>query len=51
MRSVRFDTNENIFYGDVFLYIHNTEDLENLISRLKKIKGIDSIKRVENLHD
>lgn len=51
MRSVKFDTHEGIFEGDLFLYIHNTEDLENLILRLKKIKGIDIVKRTINLED
>lgn len=51
MRSVKFDTHEGIFEGDLFLYIHNTEDLFNLIARLKKIKGIDNVSRVENLED
>ncbi|MBN2636271.1 MAG: bifunctional (p)ppGpp synthetase/guanosine-3',5'-bis(diphosphate) 3'-pyrophosphohydrolase [Prolixibacteraceae bacterium] len=51
MRSVQFDTNEGIFKGDLFLYIHNAEDLNNLISQLKKIKGIDSVERIKDLYD
>ncbi|PIF06251.1 MAG: GTP pyrophosphokinase [Draconibacterium sp.] len=51
MRSVQFDTNEGIFKGDLFLYIHNTEDLNNLISQLKKIKGIDNVSRIKDLYD
>ena len=51
MRSVQFDTNEGIFKGELFLYIHNAEDLNNLISQLKKIKGIDSVSRIKNLYD
>lgn len=51
MRSVKFDTNEGIFEGDLFLYIHNADDLTNLISRLEKIKGIDNVSRDENLND
>ncbi|WP_217447711.1 RelA/SpoT family protein [Maribellus comscasis] len=51
MRSVKFDTNEGIFEGDLFLYIHNTDDLNNLISRLTRIKGIDTVSRVEKLYD
>ena len=51
MRSVKFDTHEGIFTGDLFLYLHNMEDLTNLIERLRKIKGIDSVLRVENLND
>jgi GTP pyrophosphokinase len=51
MRSVKFETNEGIFKGDLFLYIHNSEDLNNLISQLKKIKGIENVSRIENLND
>jgi len=47
MRSVRFDTNDGVFYGTIDVYIHNTEDLENIISKLKKIKGIVSVERIE----
>lgn len=51
MRSVKFDTHEGIFKGDLFLYIHNADDLHNLIARLEKIKGIDHVTRDENLND
>lgn len=51
MRSVKFDTHDGIFKGDLFLYIHNSEDLNKLISHLKTIKGLDSISRVENLEE
>lgn len=51
MRSVKFETSDDIFEGELFLYIHNTDDLEKLIFRLKKIKGVNIIKRVENLHE
>lgn len=51
MRSVRFDTHDGVFEGDLYLYIHNTEDLHHLILQLNKIKGIESVSRVENLND
>ncbi len=51
MRSVKFDTHEGIFKGDLFLYIHDAEHLSNLISKLEKIKGIDNVSRDENLND
>lgn len=51
MRSVQFDTNEGIFTGELFLYIHNTDDLSNLILELKKIKGIENVSRIKNLVD
>jgi GTP pyrophosphokinase len=51
MRSVKFDTHDGIFVGDLYLYIHNTEDLQHLILQLGKIKGIEKVARVENLND
>jgi GTP diphosphokinase / guanosine-3',5'-bis(diphosphate) 3'-diphosphatase len=51
MRAVKFDTHDGIFEGDLYLYIHNTEDLQQLINQLNKIKGIDKVVRVENLND
>lgn len=51
MRSVKFDTTDGIFKGELFLYIHNTDDLNNLISQLKKIKGIENVSRIKNLND
>lgn len=51
MRSVKFDTHDGIFEGDLYLYIHNTEDLQHLILQLGKIKGIEKVARVENLND
>lgn len=51
MRAVKFDTHNGIFEGDLYLYIHNTEDLQQLINHLNKIKGIDKVVRVENLND
>jgi len=51
MRSVQFETNDGIFKGELFLYIHNTEDLNNLMSQLKKIKGIINVARITKLND
>jgi GTP pyrophosphokinase len=51
MRSVKFDTHDGIFEGDLYLYIHNTEDLQHLILQLGKIKGIEKVARVENLNE
>lgn len=50
MRTIRFDAHDGIFEGDMYLYIHNLEDLDTLINRLLKIKGIDKVERIEKLH-
>lgn len=47
MRTVHFDTNDGVFNGSIDVYIHNTEDLDNIISKLIKIKGVESVERIE----
>lgn len=49
MRTVRFDTNDGVFIGNLDLYVHNTMDVENIITRLRKIKGIESVERLEEI--
>jgi len=49
MRTVKFDTYEGVFIGNLDLYVHNIEDLENIISKMKKIKGIESVERIEEI--
>jgi guanosine-3',5'-bis(diphosphate) 3'-pyrophosphohydrolase len=49
MRTVHFDTHDGIFEGDLYLYIHSVQDLNELISRLMKIKGIDTVERIEKM--
>ncbi|WP_372776444.1 bifunctional (p)ppGpp synthetase/guanosine-3',5'-bis(diphosphate) 3'-pyrophosphohydrolase [Mangrovibacterium sp.] len=51
MRTVMFDTHDGIFEGELYLYIHNVDDLNNLIARLMKIKGVDNIERIEKIAD
>jgi GTP diphosphokinase / guanosine-3',5'-bis(diphosphate) 3'-diphosphatase len=47
MRTVSFDTNDGVFTGSLDIYIHNTDDLENIISKLIKIKSVESVERIE----
>ncbi len=49
MRTVHFDTHDGIFEGDLYLYIHSVQDLNELISRLLKIKGMDTVERIEKI--
>ncbi|PIF03436.1 MAG: GTP pyrophosphokinase [Draconibacterium sp.] len=51
MRAIKMENQEGIFKGDVFLYIHSTEDLRLLIEKLSKIKGIEKVTRIEKLND
>jgi guanosine-3',5'-bis(diphosphate) 3'-pyrophosphohydrolase len=49
MRTVRFDTHDGVFNGNLDLYVHNTKDLENIISQLQKVKGIESVERIDDV--
>lgn len=49
MRTVHFDSHDGIFEGDLYLYIHSVQDLNDLIARLMKIKGMDLVERIEKI--
>lgn len=51
MRSIHFESHDGIFEGLIHLYVHNTKDLNNLMKEMIKIKGIDNVKRIENIEE
>ncbi|ASB49935.1 RelA/SpoT family protein [Alkalitalea saponilacus] len=50
MRSIHFDSHDGIFEGTIYLYIHNTEDLNNLIFNISRIKGVHNVSRQERIN-
>ncbi len=46
MRTITFDTNDGIFEGTIMVYVNDTAHLEDLMNKLKVIKGIDIVKRI-----
>jgi GTP diphosphokinase / guanosine-3',5'-bis(diphosphate) 3'-diphosphatase len=51
MQTIIFTSNHGIFEGGISIYVHNTEDLNNLILKLMKLKGIESVQRVNDLNE
>ncbi len=49
MRSIHFESHDGIFEGTIYLYIPNTEDLNNLIYNIMKIKGVHNVTRQERI--
>ena len=47
IRRFNLGAEEGIFDGFIDLYVHNINDLDNLIDKLKKIKGIETVVRTE----
>ncbi len=47
IRKVNIETIDGIFEGKVQLYVHDVDDVKELISKLRKIPNIKSVTRVE----
>ncbi len=47
MRSISFDGHDGIFDGTVMVYVHDTQHLTNLVSNLKKLKGVHTVTRMD----
>lgn len=45
MRMVHFETKDGIFEGSIQLYVHNTDDLNRLITKISGVKGVESVTR------
>jgi GTP pyrophosphokinase len=51
MRSLNIDTNEQIFHGDIKVYVTDTKHLDKLLRHLKNIEGINKVLRQERLEE
>lgn len=49
MRAINLQSHDGIFEGTMDLYVHNAKDLNNLISNILNIKGVEQVSRIENL--
>lgn len=47
MRNINITVNNGIFEGTIDLYVHHSNDLNNLILKISNIKGLESVSRVE----
>ncbi len=48
MRKIQVESHDGVFDGTMELYVHSTEDIDNLIARLRMIKGLKSVWRTGN---
>jgi GTP pyrophosphokinase len=46
IRSLNIESSEGLFEGIAMVYVQDTKQLERIISRLVKIKGIDNVHRI-----
>lgn len=47
IRNINLESHDGIWEGTMEIYVHSTNDLNNLIGNLAKIKGVNSVKRIE----
>lgn len=47
MRSLAIDSKDGMFEGTITLYVKDTQHLEALIRKLKKVKGVSNIRRID----
>jgi len=47
MKSIGFESNDGIFEGRITLYVYDTDHLNDLMKKLKQVKGVHTIERVE----
>ncbi|MDR3184892.1 MAG: HD domain-containing protein [Prevotellaceae bacterium] len=47
IRRVNLEAHDGIFESAIDLYVHDTNGLDDLIDKVKKIKGVESVKRTE----
>lgn len=47
MRSINFDTEGGLFEGTIMVYVHDTKHLNHLIDKLKTVKGINRVERID----
>jgi len=48
MRSISIDSEDGMFEGTITLFVKDTQHLEALIRKLKKVKGVMSIRRLDH---
>jgi len=48
MRAISFESNDGIFSGKVMAYVHDTDHLNALMDKLKRVRGVRSVERVDH---
>ena len=47
IRRINLGAEDGIFDGFIDLYVHNIDDLENLMNKLREINGLESVAKTE----
>jgi GTP pyrophosphokinase len=47
MRAISFESNDGIFEGKVMAYVHDTDHLNSLMEKLRRVRGVRMVERVD----
>ena len=45
--AMTIEAKEGLFFGNIKVYVHDKEELEELVGRLKKLPGIETVDRYD----
>ncbi len=48
IKSVNFESDGGVSGGIIMLYVNNTQQLENLINKIRKLEGVKKVMRIDN---
>ncbi|MEP7258600.1 MAG: ACT domain-containing protein [Flavitalea sp.] len=47
INAMTIEAKEGLFHGNVRIYVHDKEELDELVDRLKKLPGIETVDRYD----
>jgi GTP pyrophosphokinase len=51
IRAINLASHDGIFEGTIDLYVHSAKDLNTLLDKLRNLKGVENVTRVENISE
>lgn len=48
MRSISFDSIDGVFEGNIMVFVYDTHHLTDLMSKIKQVKGVTSVMRIDS---
>ena len=48
MRSISFESQDGVFEGTIMVFVHDTNHLTELLGKIKEVKGVTSVHRIDS---
>lgn len=50
IKSLNVESTDGIFEGRIVIYVHDANDVQSICSQLTKIKGVETVNRIQNIY-